>query len=266
MQQTGSANGNDAMGRVKAFEYPADPHAIVMPVSELWSTVEIANGSNSDEELRGAVIPSAEAAAQRGELDVRLSEENRRGYDAGRERGRQEGRQIEREAQAAAQASAEARHVRYAAELVENIAHERDRYLSKVEHEVVKLALAVAARILRREAQMDPLLLTGAVRVALGQLSDSTRVRLRVPQAELDLWTEAIALLPNLALKPAVVGGEGMRLGDCKIEAELGSVDLGIRAQLGEIEKGFFDRAGGRVAEQAVKADEALGAARETCR
>jgi hypothetical protein len=43
-------------------------------------------------------------------------------------------------------------------------------------------------------------------------------------------------------------------------------VDLGIRAQLGEIEKGFFDRAGGRVAEQAVKADEALGAARETCR
>jgi len=72
LQQTGSANGNDAMGRVKAFEYPADPHAIVMPVSELWSTVEIANGSNSDEELRGAVIPSAEAAAQRGELDQRI--------------------------------------------------------------------------------------------------------------------------------------------------------------------------------------------------
>jgi flagellar assembly protein FliH len=57
----------------------------------------------------------------------------------------------------------------------------------------------VAARILRREAQMDPLLLTGAVRVALGQLSGSTEVRLRVPPAELDLWTEAIALLPNLA-------------------------------------------------------------------
>ena len=58
---------------------------------------------------------------------------------------------------------------------------ERDRYLHAVEHEVVELALAVAARILRREAQMDPLLLTGAVRVALGQLSGSTEVRLRVP-------------------------------------------------------------------------------------
>ena len=35
-----------------------------------------------------------------------------------------------------------------------------------------------------------------------------------------------------------------MRLGDCVIETALGSVDLGIRSQLGEIERGFFDRAG----------------------
>ena len=68
----------------------------------------------------------------------------------------------------------------------------------------MKLALAVAARILRREAQMDPLLLTGAVRVALGQLAGSSEVRLRVPAAEPDLWNETIALVPNLAMKPAV--------------------------------------------------------------
>jgi len=107
------------------------------------------------------------------------------------------------------------------------------------------LALAVSARILRREAQMDPLLLTGAVRVALGQLSGSTQVRLLVPAVDLDLWTEAIAALPNLAVKPLVGVGEGMRLGECVIETELGSVDLGIRTQLSEIERGFFDRAGG---------------------
>ena len=128
--------------------------------------------------------------------------------------------------------------------MIESFARERDRYLHAVEQEVVKLALAVAARILRREAQMDPLLLTGAVRVALGQLSGSTEVRLRVPAADLPLWTDAIALLPNLALKPTVTAGEGMRLGDCILETSLGSVDLGIRSQLGEIERGFFDRAG----------------------
>ncbi len=119
---------------------------------------------------------------------------------------------------------------------------ERDRYLQAVEHEVVELALAVAARILRREAQMDPLLLTGAVRVALGQLSNSTEVLFRVPSQELDLWTEAIAHVPNLSVRPTVVAGDGMRLGECALETKLGSVDLGIRGQLGEIERGFFDR------------------------
>ena len=69
-------------------------------------------------------------------------------------------------------------------------------------------------------------------------------MRLRVPPADMDLWAEAIALLPNLALKPVLAAGAGMQKGDCAIETVLGTVDLGIRAQLGEIERGFFDRAG----------------------
>ena len=62
------------------------------------------------------------------------------------------------------------------------------------------------------------------------------------------MWTETIALVPNLTLKPAVVAGEGMRLGDCVIESKVGTVDLGMRSQLGEIERGFFDRAGASAA------------------
>lgn len=264
MLQTGLANKGGAAVRVEIFEYPSDSHAPVAPVSELWEEVE--NGERIDpagEALRAAVPNRAEAEAQVN-LDMRLAEESRKSFEAGREQGRREGRQAEREAQAAAQSGAEERHARQAAQLIENMAQERDRYLHKVEHEVVKLALVVAARILRREAQMDPLLLTGAVRVALGQLSASTQVRLKVPAAELELWTESIALLPNLAVKPAVVAGEGMLLGDCAIETDLGSVDLGIRAQLGEIERGFFDRAGGPKAEPAIVAGEASDASRET--
>ena len=131
---------------------------------------------------------------------------------------------------------------------MESFTRERDRFLQAVEQEVVKLALAVAARILRREAQMDPLLLTGAVRVALGQLAGASEVRLRVPAAEADLWKETIALVPHLTMKLAVEAGEGMRLGDCVIESQVGTVDLGVRSQLGEIERGFFDRAGLRAA------------------
>ena len=146
--------------------------------------------------------------------------------------------------------------------MIERFQQEHDRFLHAAEQEVVELALAVSARILRREAQMDPLLLTGAVRVALGQLSGSTQVMLRVPAADVDLWTEAMAHLPNLALKPRVVAGSEMRLGDCLIEMELGSVDLGLRAQLGEIERGFFDRPA-RKAEPENLSLTATGAARE---
>ena len=59
-----------------------------------------------------------------------------------------------------------------------------DEYLAQVEQEVVRLALGVAERILHRESQLDPLLLSGAVRVALGQLAESAKVRLRVPAGQ----------------------------------------------------------------------------------
>jgi len=250
---------------IEVFEYPAGPEEPSWPGWDGWSDEKSAEiAADASQKSRGDRAEVSEEAGECAEFDHQLAEESRRSFEAGREKGRAEGRQTEREVQAAALAAAEERRVRQAVELIESFAQERDRYLQQVEHEVVQLALAVAARILRREAQMDPLLLTGAVRVALGQLSGLTQVRLRVPPAELDLWTEALALLPNLPVKPTVVPGEGMRLGDCRIETELGSVDLGIRAQLGEIERGFFDRPGGRRAEPAAPADVPPGTGRET--
>jgi flagellar assembly protein FliH len=235
-----------AAGQIEIFEYPAGP----LPAWDGWQeTAEalgglpVSHGATDDparEPLGGAF-----EAGMRAEFEERLAEEKQRAFDSGRERGRLEGREAERVAQAASAAAAEERRMRQAAALVESFARQRAQYLEEVEPEVVKLALAVAARILRREAQMDPLLLTGAVRVALGQLGASTHARMRVPAADLELWTEAINSVPNLAVKPEVLAEEEMRLGDCEIETEMGSVDLGIRAQLSEIERGFFDRAPG---------------------
>jgi flagellar assembly protein FliH len=229
----------EAAGEIELFEYPVCADAPPLPA---WNGWEEATEAAAPTEPARARAKSPAAPETKAEFDERLAEETRRSFEAARERGRQEGRQAEREAQAAALEAAQQERGRQAAELIGSFAQERDRYLRAVEHEVVRLALAIAARILRREAQMDPLLLTGAVRVALGQLAGTTEVRLRAPAAELELWTEAIALLPNLALKPTVIAGEGMRAGDCAIETALGAVDLGIRAQLAEIERGFFDR------------------------
>jgi flagellar assembly protein FliH len=246
---------------IQSFQYDSVPEEETLPAWDGWAESE----ENEEDESSVSAAPVHEShhesnheavqASLRAEFDLRLSEETRRATAVGHEMGLKEGRQAERDAQAAAHAEAEKQRMRQAAGLLESFNQERERYLHAVEHEVVKLALAVAARILRREAQMDPLLLTGAVRVALGQLSASTQVRLRVPAAELDLWTESMALVPNLTVKPTVVAGERMLLGDCVIETEMGSVDLGIRSQLGEIERGFFDRAIGCRNEASEAAD-----------
>jgi flagellar assembly protein FliH len=235
-----SESGNE----IETYGYPAGPE----PSLSIWGDLKELNPISTAVPQPDPPQPR-EKAAMSSPIPIARSEseiaaEVQRSFEAGRKRGLEEGRIAEREAQSAARSAEERRRAEQLAALSQNFAMEREKYLHDVEHEVVELALAVAARILRREAQMDPLLLTGAVRVALGQLSNTTKVTLRVPDAELGLWKDAVALIPNLSIQPAVQVGDGLRLGDCIIETELGSVDLGVRAQLGEIERGFFDRTG----------------------
>ncbi len=116
---------------------------------------------------------------------------------------------------------------------------ERARYFAGVEAEVVRLALAIAARVLHREVRLDPLLLAGVVRVALENISDSSTAVLRVPAAEQETWREAFAARKDVAVQ--VAGDDRLRNGECVLESEVGNVELGVGAQLDEIERGFFD-------------------------
>jgi flagellar biosynthesis/type III secretory pathway protein FliH len=171
-----------------------------------------------------------------------LAEESSRAEERGYGKGMEAGLSFTREeTQKERKAERELLTAKVAA-LTESFAEAREGYLHWLELESVKLALAIAARILRREAQMDSLLLTGAVRVALGQLAASTSVRLRVPAEDQAMWEEAMRLMPGLAMRPNVIGDPEMKLGECRMETELGSADLGLWAQLKEIERGFFDR------------------------
>jgi flagellar assembly protein FliH len=128
----------------------------------------------------------------------------------------------------------------------EEFDRERTRYFAAVEGQVVKLALAIAGRVLYREAKMDPLLLSAAVRVALDKVKDESGTRLRVPMAEVGSWSAAFetgsADEPGRAVGGVqVVGDMDLPRGECVIETSVGTVELGIEAQLLEIEQGFFD-------------------------
>lgn len=181
-----------------------------------------------------------ELEARVRELECEIEQRSRNfaaDLEAARNEAREQGRADERSERADRIAAASRR----LSSTLDTFAAERDRYLVQVEKEVVQLALAIAARILHREAQMDPLLLAGAVRVALGQLAETTEIRLLVPAQDQELWSEMLRLMPNLPVRPELVPDGAMATGECRLETQVGNIDLGMRSQLAEIERGFFD-------------------------
>jgi flagellar assembly protein FliH len=136
-----------------------------------------------------------------------------------------------------ARSVAEADKVRQAIELFQV---ERRDYFTRVESDVVQLALAISAKILHREAQVDPMLVAALVRVAIDKLHDGSSVSVRVSPAEAGKWR---AFLANPLNGSTIEIVEDAHLGaaDCILETELGSANFSIDAQLKEVEQGFFD-------------------------
>jgi flagellar assembly protein FliH len=116
---------------------------------------------------------------------------------------------------------------------------ERETYFATVEAGVVKLALAIAARVLHREVKLDPMLLQAVVKVALAKVMDESDTVLRVPMEDASAWRELMEA--EDASVVTVSGDSRLEAGECVLETSVGRVELGVGAQLEEIEKGFFD-------------------------
>jgi flagellar assembly protein FliH len=117
----------------------------------------------------------------------------------------------------------------------------RDDYFRRVETEVVRLALAIARKVLHREAQMDPLLLAGVVRVALDQMQAGSRVVLRTSADSADVWREFCEQHGQGKQAVEVVADSSLEGYSCVLQAEVGSSEISLDSQLQEIESGFFD-------------------------
>src|SRR5277367_4000704 len=118
---------------------------------------------------------------------------------------------------------------------------ERANYFARIEPEVVQLALAISRKILHREAQIDPLLLTGMVHVALEKLDRGTRIRLRAHPDDIHFWTEHFAASLDGQPAPELVGDAQLKRGECALETELGNTLISLETHLKEIEQGFLD-------------------------
>jgi flagellar assembly protein FliH len=151
------------------------------------------------------------------------------------------------EAQAAAAEIIEAERAAVTA-AVHEFSTQRTEYFRKVEVEAVRLALSIARKVLHREAQMDPLLLAGVVRVALDQMQAGTRVVLHTSPDSARNWAEFCSGHFEQSHAIEVVPDAKLTGHNCVLEADIGSSEIGVESQLQEIESGFFDRLGEAVA------------------
>ena len=123
---------------------------------------------------------------------------------------------------------------------VAKFAEERDKYFGKVEAEIVQLSLAIAAKILHREAQVDQMLVASLVRLAMENMREGSNVTIRVGPSKSESWQRYFASVSG-ATRVEVVEDTELNDQDCIVETELGSANFGLEKQLKEVEQGFFD-------------------------
>jgi flagellar biosynthesis/type III secretory pathway protein FliH len=114
---------------------------------------------------------------------------------------------------------------------LDRFAEEQSRYFQRAEEEVLQLVLAIARKILQREAELDPDLLRGLVRSALDRMQLKGVARVRVPPQNASMWqADTDHPLWELILDSAVPAGE------CLVETEVGAASFGLAAQLATVE------------------------------
>jgi flagellar assembly protein FliH len=117
----------------------------------------------------------------------------------------------------------------------------RSAYYQKIEEEAVQLALSIARKVLHREAQVDPLLLLGIVRVALERIEGATQVSLAVHPERAAVWRSYLAERMGAGDVPEILEDPAMALEQCELRTSMGTAALGIEVQLKEIEQGLMD-------------------------
>lgn len=154
-----------------------------------------------------------------------------------REKGRQEG-----EAQGRAAGEEHLSQIRASVgAALADFARDRAQYYQQVESEVVQLALSIARKILHREAQVDPLLLAGMVRVVLEKIESATKVVVRVQPQQVSECRGYFAHHMEASQVPEVVEDPAMQTDHCVLQTALGTTEVGVEVQLKEIEQGLLD-------------------------
>ena len=124
---------------------------------------------------------------------------------------------------------------------VDALAGLRGRARREAEGDLLRLAIAIARRILHRELSVDPEAVSGLIKVAIEKLQAQEIHRVRVHP---DLDAAVRRAIENLAAGRSVhvVADRGRLPGDVVFETERGKLDASVETQLQEIGRGLADK------------------------
>jgi len=225
----------------------ASKHSQVKPVHWLRAFGEPGNNPTGGEEQQhrftGENPNSTELAGALQRMQVlenrirELEAELPKRQELGRREGRAEG---EKRGAETAGAALQPLLDRFAATIAE-LASYRARFRRDSEPELLRLALAVAKKILRRELTVDPHSLLGILKAALETINQAEVLCVRTAPEDAAQLTGRLAAL-GLPDPVEVVADRSLERGSVVLDTKRGQIDASVQTQLAEIENGFADR------------------------
>jgi flagellar assembly protein FliH len=194
----------------------------------IWKLVSLDSNSARGQEAAAPDVEAVRALLQQ-ECERKVREAHtagvREGESAGRSRAAEEIQPV----------------LERLARSIDEMSQLRARFRREAEADMVRLSLAIARRILRRELAVDPDAMHGLVLGALEKLQSQEICRVRVHPSHATQVTaylrkavpgSTIEVIPDTAREPGAV----------IFEADRGNLDASVDSQLQEIERGLIDR------------------------
>jgi flagellar assembly protein FliH len=126
------------------------------------------------------------------------------------------------------------------AQSVKQLSEQRPRLCKEAEADLLRLAMAIAQRVLHRQLTIDPTALEALTKVTLDRLGRQEQIRVRVSSSLADAVR---TLLGRLSSRPIEVTADAnLEAGSLIFETNRGQLDASIHSQLDEIERGLIDR------------------------
>jgi flagellar assembly protein FliH len=188
------------------------------------------------------MIAAAIEEANRVKSQAR-AEGAKEGQNEGLEKGHAEGL-VKGRAQAAAAVAEQCKTINETLmKIADNFEKEKKLLLNQARQDMVRLAFAIAAKVIRRETSLSPDIAVRNVESAVELTANKTDITIRLSPADIASVQE---FLPQLHRRFSdmksvkVVADEAVSRGGCLLTTTSGSVDADIKTQMEEIEKALF--------------------------